>query len=1349
MATPNNMWSAPSPHPHHHQAAQPMDGDDLAMQVRPMGLKVLYTFDRDGQVSCLARWPHTLQIQTLPVDERTTIGVVDLRTCLQAIAQCSPEIVNQQENDYTVYAVDYSEPDTPLVGQGMLSWGLEFASDHNSQRHQQQQLVTGRVTRSLLPVFSNGSRETLEVKMKLTAVAKMQRLGFPSMDNHLNNMLRSDPIQPTDITTSEWASFMQSNPGLGSTTNMASMSTAPLNISLGSDSRYMDIRSDPPPQPTRPASIPPNGSRPQNDGPMATNNNNNNMPPMQPVPPRPAPSGDSTSSPAPSQSVEIPVNQSARPTSRPSSRASRTRAPTGRPRGRPRKKPLEAGNTSAAEEATDGDEGPQKKRAKVISADFTSSAPFGSAPESLRVAASTSGSLRNMRPVGAGGNASLGNHIQDVPRAPTPVPDGSMVQRQQRRLLFENKMKSDFAGDAESSMYHARFNQQTMQRSMSHDARSPTDSIGQSPDQGYVPEDSPADIGSSPPVPRTSAYMHSSPYVSSPVLPPMPVPMPQVDSGFMSGGFDDIFDEDELLQDAPQDHGQELPGQPQDRMMASPPVQQVSKPHSRKGSRAHRQGLNFPFQEVNPGPKELLPTKSIFNPAGKTKALNRVAHATSVPPMPKKNTDRSFKRSNTAPNPSISDPDPLLRQSNDQQDGEAPQEGNASQTSQTAMQSSQNQQQPAFHQQQQLSAQNRGNTSAQSQPAVLVTTVMPIPERPEPVSSKAAQPASKPTSNNSAPTVPTSDPIVDSTGTSSRAAQSEAPTRARAPPPPREPSPTEEPPRYNKNMVKKQSIKEKLEEAIQRGESPPFCNNCGAIETPTWRKIWTQDHRGVPGPYEFSDKPGFVTTIDVLEKDAEGQISMYQLVKKNLGPTDDKKLWKETLLCNPCGIWLAKFKVHRPPDRWDKDAARLNQPRKKKASRNKKRKNDTQPNPTSEAYFTTDPIGPADTESPEEAQHQVMTQQTHQNVKAMEDSNNNQPLHHMILNPRSSPKRRGLGSTHSRGSGTADSPIAVEDDLGTTRRLLFPSPRKEGAPKVLGELAGNAVNANNASQDPKSAAMGKENIGHPTEFQAPRRPNTPILPDQDELDQELFGSPVMRPSTPPTKNNSSGIFKTPTRPTPNHRPITRSISRSIRTVRSAQKSPGQQLFAQPHRTPTKTPRGTRTVSGNNGSLLVVSASKRRSPRHARFALNDSLHVPPTSSPATHDFEAWGSLNQLLSEADQFTANSSSHGLLDVNMQHYDSDSVQQLVEGAGALDFSSFMGTDMVMPSSPPGMMKDHHHGHADGGGGNGNLSFEEASLSIESLWVETTSATSGASEGGGQGSVVERNAAADVEELS
>ena len=53
-------------------------------------VKVHYSFDRDNQVHCLARWPNILHIQTIPLDEKTTIGVVDLRTCLQAVSQSSP-----------------------------------------------------------------------------------------------------------------------------------------------------------------------------------------------------------------------------------------------------------------------------------------------------------------------------------------------------------------------------------------------------------------------------------------------------------------------------------------------------------------------------------------------------------------------------------------------------------------------------------------------------------------------------------------------------------------------------------------------------------------------------------------------------------------------------------------------------------------------------------------------------------------------------------------------------------------------------------------------------------------------------------------------------------------------------------------------------------------------------------------------------------------------------------------------------------------------------------------------------------------------------------------------------------
>jgi len=921
---------------------------------------VHYTFDRDNQVNCLARWPHILHVQTVPVDERNTIGVIDFRTCLQAIAQCSPEIVNQQENDYTVYAFDYSEPDTPLVGQGMLSWGLDF---NNDQQQQQQQLVTGRVTRNLLAILSNGSRETLEVKMKLTAVAKMhQRSGFSSLDGL--NMPKSAHT-PIDTTSSEWNSFIQSNPMLGHSGNLTSIHSPALpptqfNTSM-SENRPVDFRPEYPQhqpeyaqhQPVRPQSIPPPTLPP---APMA----NPPPPPNTSFPPptttnssRPAGPPENAPSPPVTSSIENPIEKAARPASRPSSRASRrSRVPTGRPRGRPRKTPLETGNTSAAEEATtDGDDGPQKKRAKITQAEYSAAAPFGSASDSLRVTASTAGSLRNMRPIGAGGVASAGSQVQDVPRAPTPVPDMSRLPKHHMRKGFE-KSKSEVMIGSESGLpYQSRFSQPTMQRSLSMDGQSPPESAMHSPDPGYTPEDSPGDIGSSPPVPRASAYMRTSPVASSPILPPMP--LPQVDSGFMSGGIDDFFDEEQMLQDLPQEQNQDLPQRPGGQLKRAP-TQIANKPNSRKNSRAPQkqpdhQNSSFSFKEVNPGPPELLPTKSIYNPTLQVKSLisrdaaqavetsfkrleaetvvmappvdmgeapsevdvasfhRMVADATAIPPQGRA-ADLPLQRATTEPAPFLSKLEqpsqersishqPVLESAHDVPDmemSEAP-------VQPTQLTDDQSQSfSIADAQPQPLDEAPRNEVpEAPQQEEISETTMgppesLPAPEcpAPEPVLTLPTNPISKPesvpVSTLSLPIVPASDPVPEPPLTFPQAFMSEAPCPA---------SDTCDS-RYNKNLVKKQSIKERLETAIEKGEMPPFCNNCGAIETPTWRKIWTQEHQGVPEFHEFSDKPGMVTMVDILQRDSEGKPLAHLLVKKNLGPKDDKKLWKETILCN-------------------------------------------------------------------------------------------------------------------------------------------------------------------------------------------------------------------------------------------------------------------------------------------------------------------------------------------------------------------------------------------------------------------------------------------------------------------
>jgi hypothetical protein len=358
-------------------------------------------------------------------------------------------------------------------------------------------------------------------------------------------------------------------------------------------------------------------------------------------------------------------------------------------------------------------------------------------------------------------------------------------------------------------------------------------------------------------------------------------------------------------------------------------------------------------------------------------------------------------------------------------------------------------------------------------------------------------------------------------------------------------------------------------------------------------------------------------------------------------------------------------------------------------------------NPTSEAYFTTDPLGPADLDSPKDKSFGMTS-------FLGNDTQTTDQYQSQGLNLRSSPKHRGPGSTHSRGSGTADSPIAIEDDLGNTRRLLFPSPRKDGQPKVLGELTTNHAQVNINSQEIKSAATGKENANT-----IPVRPGTPVRGSRDDLDQELFGTPPDRPTTPLGRSESSGVFKTPTRPTPSHRPITRSISRSIRTVQSIAKSPGN-VFGQLLRTPSKTPRS----SASNP--MQLSTGKRRSPRnahlHAHFVMEDMQFDSPFTA----------TLNQLLSEANEFTAGSPSHGLVDLDLSglpnlpsEFDSDAVTAHLAGANALDFGNFLSTDLVMPSSPP-LLRNNHVGSMNFG----------ASLNVGDVWAQLEKGGIGEMEG-------------------
>ncbi|TEA22242.1 CENP-A multicopy suppressor protein 2 [Colletotrichum sidae] len=1269
--------------------------DELGIQVKTMGLKVTYTVADDGECF-LARHPQLLPVQTLPIDERRTVGMVDLKICAQAVVRCSPELLSDVTRDFAVYAYDYSEPDEPLVGQGLLGW---IVNNTNDKR------IIGRATRNPLAVFSGGVKDILEIKFKLKPVAAMAQpryqheskpgfgQSFPHSDNAMNvdaqpvskpgsrqsfhhaespMAVDAQPSRPVDgsLTPSshaEWNSFVQSNQQMRSQQYPPRVDSPRLPQNQtdipqhSQNSETQSFNGAPQQYPPRVGSPRQFQNQPQHPAGVASpriHQSQADLPQhMQRIEPRPyneslqppnLPAGNEQpmqNSEGPNRVAPTPVDTATdpqtNPPSRPSSRAStrpRKSKSTGRPRGRPRKQPRaeSQGHTSGYEDGTDGDEGPaKKKRATMTQVTSNINAPFGGGPESLRVAASTAGSLRTMRPPGVSADVSMGSHMQEVPRAPTPVPEQGPRRLASKAAKSSTLRRQSTLSQAPTPPSQPIFSDAPFAMSPSQqDRRSPVDSEAATP---MYSEDSPAPIGSSPPFPRTVGFVRSSPPASSPILPPMPKPQP--DSGFMSGGVDDIF-EDTAMTPLP--------------MPVLAPAK--SRANSRNVTKERRDRQGIPIQIFQLAPRS---SDADFN-------RNIVQPTPSRPPIPTPSIEPSLR----PPTKSISDPKAMMAPPPLQ-----PAEKEPSPRSEEPVvaikidvdvddQGAPNSvpQLPADNRQQTLNGLELG--LEQLAQAVKHMPLDPIlePARPNDQASFVRPPAppSLQRSGSSefslaSPAIPASDPIgplaLPGVAGPDITSFSEAPSA---------------PPKNNKNYVKKLAIKEKLAQAIANGQTPMYCANCGAIETPTWRKIWTQEHEGVPEFTEFSEKPGRITAIIVLDRDADEKPTKYQMVKKALGPQESKADWGEHMLCNPCGIWLSKWKSHRPSEKWEKDSTRLGQQRRSRGAGraprpSRSKKNANQVNPTSEAYMTTDPIGPED-QGLEESRSRGVSQVSNANELAeglsfqqlgQRQSRSNSPGN--VSNP---------GSSHSRGSGTANSPITIDhtetaEDMGQTRRLLFPSPRKEGVAKVLGELAVNIVQT---APDSTEAVQNKDSEKDSGKVDPPVHPDQNkenlAIPDDDL--EELFRSPVAiaRPSTPPPRDRApnNGPFKTPTRPTPSHRPITRSVTRSVsRALRTGDflRSP-----AAVRRTPTRTPRSAKNPI-------------RRSPRlhneeFSQMELDLEEFLQTQTNNAQYDSDMLEAMNRALAES--------------MNTSGADFDLTDMVLDSSCQLEFGDLLGTP-IRPS--------------------------------------------------------------------
>lgn len=327
--------------------------------VQTVKLKVLYTFDADQKENHLARWPQALDVNTCFVDSVNQIGVVDLRTCLEAVNNASPELSSRPDTDFAIYAYDYSEDDTPLVGQGMLSKQLLGQDDQDSEA-----MITGRIAKSMMGLLSKNAQPTLEVKLRLKPVATF-----------MSQRTRSGSISSQDGRTSQW---IQNNERPGSPMDTSGLESMQRMLSEGGPPR-------------------------ERSGSMAPDAYGQIRPSSRPGTPTLVPAFN-------------PPQRTHGEGSRPSSGAG-NRKPS-----QARRDSFNSGYYSGEEDAEDGPARKRAKTSKV-DWPSKSNLNIEKQPDSLRVAASTASSVRLHRPLAMKPLSLAPNPLQleEPVRPPTPI----------------------------------------------------------------------------------------------------------------------------------------------------------------------------------------------------------------------------------------------------------------------------------------------------------------------------------------------------------------------------------------------------------------------------------------------------------------------------------------------------------------------------------------------------------------------------------------------------------------------------------------------------------------------------------------------------------------------------------------------------------------------------------------------------------------------------------------------------------------------------------------------------------------------------------------------------------------
>lgn len=408
--------------------------------------------------------------------------------------------------------------------------------------------------------------------------------------------------------------------------------------------------------------------------------------------------------------------------------------------------------------------------------------------------------------------------------------------------------------------------------------------------------------------------------------------------------------------------------------------------------------------------------------------------------------------------------------------------------------------------------------------------------------------------------------------------------------------------RSGSGAVRRKQIEDRLQASIAKGETPPYCSHCGAIETPTWRRIYTKECEGKPSRLDEAEGEGETIGLEVTETNEAGEATKF-LIRKSMKKTKDSQPgpgFVSIMVCNPCGLWFNKFRTMRPSDRWGRKTVSRRKSKKQKEAEEERMFTDGM-EPQSDIVFIPERYVPEDPADDTDVEDEGLVDRAAviapvRSHRARANSMQMQPTGRGNVNgdwnasQLNAALAREVQSSPARFHGSQQTPIEIQEVTPKpTRRLLFPSPRKDGEVKSLDDNNQASLKAMPHGHDDLTDKAGMEfsfGDGGTSIFEAftfDKENMVPPLGDGDDALAHLFeGSP-------------SAFFKTP-RKTPSKNSTT---PRSLRQMHDLLKTPT------PNRSARRKPLTPNANAANNADPAGPINDFMTSPCSSRYFLRST------------------------------------------------------------------------------------------------------------------------------------------------